>query len=97
MKERIKLVNNFKCIKTNCPKQPPELANCNHYRCMNYGVCQMCIHYNEYTTYCEKKCIYFNQHKGYATTDMTNVEFIRNVHVKEAIKKTHKKVIKRGK
>ena len=56
----------------------------------------MCIHYSEYTKWCEKKCIYFNQHKGYTTTDMTNVEFIKNVHVKEAIKKLHKKVIKRG-
>ena len=92
MKERISLNDLYEC-NVECPRHGNHLVQCDNKRCINYGSCQTCKHYHEYTTYCEKKCIFMNHHKGFATTDMTEVEFKGNPQVRELIKKTHKGVV----
>lgn len=92
MKERISLVDKFECTAAECARKLKNTVQCENKRCINYGSCQMCKHYMEYTTYCEKQCIFMNHHKGFETTDMRGVEFKGNPQVKELIKRTHKGV-----
>lgn len=87
-KERIKLENKFEATCVSCKMN--KYKHCDKYNCMNYGVCAMCKNYTNYYDECEKQCLYFNHHKAFPTTDMSNVEFILNPTVKEYIKSNYK-------
>ncbi len=85
MKERIKLDDKFEpiclsCIQNQC------YTNCKKPECIKYGVCQNCKNYGkDYHGICEKKCIFFGNHKNFPVTVMKNVEFICSPLIKKYI------------